>query len=87
MKGSAVTRMELQNELKRIDGFIEILHGLITKPLCECIPHLGSFNEKFREENEIQLQHLITVKNALLLLKDKTDSALQKIQHQPLNCY
>ncbi len=82
-----MTRLELQKELKRIDGFIEVLHGLITKPLCECIPHLGSFNEKFREENEVQLQHLIAVKNMLLLLTSKTDGALQRIHHQPVNCY
>ena len=79
-----MTRSELQNELKRIDGYIEILHGLITIPLCKCISHLGNFDETFREENKIQLQHFIAIKNDLLLLRKKTDDALGKIQHQPI---
>ncbi len=82
-----MTRLELQKELKRIDGCIEVLHELITKPLCGCIPHLGNFDEKFREENKIQLQHLITLKNALIPLNNKPDHALEEIQYQPLNCY
>ncbi len=82
-----MTRFELQKELKRIDGFIEVLHELISKPLCGCITHLGGFNEKFREENNIQLKHLTDVKNMLLLLTSKTDGALQKIHHHPINCY
>jgi len=82
-----MTRLELQKELKRIDGFIEVLHELITKPLCGCISHLGSFDEKFREENKVQLQKLMTVKNALMPLNGKPDYALEKIQYQPINCY
>ncbi len=82
-----MTRFELQKELKRIDGFIEVLHELISKPLCGCITHLGGFNEKFREENNIQLKHLTDVKNMLLLLTSKTDGALQEIHHHPVNCY
>ena len=84
MKGSEMTRGELQSELKRIDGFIEVLHELITKPLCECITHLGSFDEKFREENKVQLQELIIIKNRLIPLNNKPDYALAEIQYQPL---
>lgn len=82
-----MTRLELQKELKRIDAFIEVLHGLVTMPLCKCISHLGHFDDSFREANEIQLQHFITIKNDLLLLRKKTDNALDKIQHQPVNYY
>ncbi|RLA70084.1 MAG: hypothetical protein DRG09_04160 [Epsilonproteobacteria bacterium] len=79
-----MTRFELQKELKKIDRCIEVLHKLITKPLCECINHLGSFDEKFREENRVQLQELITVKNKLIPLNNKPDYALEKIQYQSL---
>lgn len=82
-----MTRLELQRELKRIDGFIEVLHTLITKPLCGCITHLGSFDEKFRKENKVQLQELITVKNTLIPLNNKPDCALEGILHQPVLLY
>ena len=82
-----MTRKELYKDIKRIDGCIEILDGLVTMPLCQCISHLGSFDEKFREENQIQLQHLITVKDSLMLLGDKPDDVLNKIQHHPVSCY
>ncbi len=82
-----MTRLELQKELKRIDGFIEVLHELIRKSLCGCIPNVSNFSEKFREENNIQLKHLTDVKNMLLLLTSKTDGALQEIHHHPVNCY
>jgi len=82
-----MTRVELQKELKRIDGCIEVLNGLITKPLCKYMPHLGSFNEDFQEENKVQLQHLITVKNGLIPLNNRRDDDLREIDLQPLKCY
>ena len=81
-----MTRTELQKELKKLEGCIEILHGFITKPLCECLPHLNTFNENFKEENKIQLEHLIALKNELLPLHNKSDEALGKIPHQPIQC-
>ena len=47
-----MTRLELEKELQRIDRCIEVLHGLITRPLCACISHLGAFDENFREEKK-----------------------------------
>lgn len=82
-----MTRKELCKEIKRIDGCIEILHGLITMPLCQCIPHLGDFDEKFREKNQLHLEHLMSIKDELTLLADKPDDVLNKIQHQPVCCY
>jgi len=82
-----MTKLELQKELNRIDGFIEVLHELITKPLCGCIHNIEAFDEKFREENKVQLQELITVKNALTPLNDQPDHALKEIEHQPLRLY
>ncbi|HIQ47012.1 MAG TPA: hypothetical protein EYH57_05255 [Sulfurovum sp.] len=82
-----MTRSELKKELKKLESCIEILHGFITKPLCECLPHLGTFNENFKEENKIQLAHLIAIKNELLPLNYKSDEALGKIPHQPVKCY
>jgi len=82
-----MTRSELKKELKKLENCIEILHGFITKPLCECNTYLGAFNENFKEENKIQLAHLIALKNELLPLEMKSDEVLQSIPHQPVNCY
>lgn len=82
-----MTRSELQKELKRIDEFIEVLNVLITKPLCECISHLGSFDEKFKAENKVLLQELIDLKNKLIPLNTKPDYALEEIQYQPIHLY
>ena len=82
-----MTRLELQKELKRIDGFIEVLHELIGKPLCGCITQLGDFDEKFREENKVQLQELIALKSRLIPLNHKPDYVLGEIQHQPLKYF
>ena len=82
-----MTRFELQKELKRIDGFIEVLHELITKPLCGCMTHLGSFDKKFREENKVHLQELIALKNRLIPLNNKPDYALEEIPYKPVHLY
>ena len=82
-----MTRLELQKELKRIDTFIEVLHELISKPLCGCLTNLGGFDDRFKEENKVQLQELITLKNRLIPLNNKPDYVLGQIQHQPVKCF
>lgn len=82
-----MTRFELKKELGRIESFIDVLKILITKPLCQCVSHLDGFNEKFREENKVQLQELIALKNRLIPLNNQPDHKLQKIQYQPIRFY
>ncbi|MEA2048495.1 MAG: hypothetical protein U9O64_08650 [Campylobacterota bacterium] len=82
-----MTRIELERELERVDRFIEVLQGLISKPLCECLPQLSHFNEAFKKENKKQLQDLIGVKNKLIQLKHKSDDALTSISHPHVKYY
>ena len=45
-------------------------------------------NDPFlREENKVQLQELIIVKNRLIPLNNKPDYALENILYQPINYY
>lgn len=82
-----MTRIELERELERVDRFIEVLQGLIHRPLCECIPQLSHFNEAFKKENIKQLHNLIEVKNTLIQLKHKNDDALTSIAHPHVKYY
>lgn len=82
-----MTRIELDRELARVDRFIEVLQGLIDRPLCECIPQLSHFNEAFKKENIQQLHNLIELKNTLIQLKHKNDDALTSISHRPIKYY
>jgi len=79
-----MTRKELCTEIKRIDGFIEVLQKFIKDPLCSCITNTNNGYEAFTEENIKHLQSLITIRNFLLPLQGESDTVLAKVDYKPI---
>lgn len=79
-----MTRKELYQELKRIDGFIEVLQVFLKDKTCQCISQVHSVQENFRHENHEQLLSLIKIRDFLMPLKDASDSTLEKIHYIPV---
>lgn len=79
-----MTRKELYAEIKRIDGFIEVLQGFLKKPLCKCISNAKNINSTFTEENKKHLLLLINIRNFLLPLQGEPDAVLAKIDYRPI---
>lgn len=82
-----MTRKELNKELQKIDIFIEVLRDFIEKPVCECILHIGSFNEQFKKDNVELLNDLREMKYFLIPLKKQSDEALDQIVYRPVSVY
>ena len=80
-----MTRHELYTEIKRIDGFIEVLQNLLSAPLCTCITETKKCSENFTRENKKDLQLLLGIRNSLQLLKEKPDTMLEKITYRPVH--
>ena len=79
-----MTRKELYREIKRIDGFIEVLQGFLKNPVCVCISHVNNTNKLFTQENKEHLQSLINIRNFLLPLQSKPDNVLAEITYRPV---
>ena len=79
-----MTRLELYREIKKIDGFIEVLQGFLTNPLCKCITHVNHANNAFTEENKKHLKLLINIRNFLLPLQGESDGTLAEIHYKPV---
>ena len=79
-----MTRQELYREIKRIDGFIEVLQGFLKNPVCACISHVDNTDKQFTEENKKHLQSLINIRNFLLPLQGETDDTLAEIHYTPV---
>jgi len=79
-----MTRKELYTEIKRIDGFIEVLQGFIKSPVCACISHVDNTNKQFALENKEQLKSLINIKSLLLPLQSESDDSLAKLHYTPV---
>ena len=82
-----MTRTELHTELNKIDIFIAVLRDLIEKPLCGCISHISSFNERFKKDNVELLNALIKMKYFLIPLKKESDEVLEQTVYKPVNVY
>lgn len=82
-----MTRTELHAELNKIEIFIEVLRDLVEKPICGCISHINSFNEKFQTDNTKQLNALIELKYYLTPFKKQSDAVLERIVYQPVDVY
>lgn len=79
-----MTRKELYREIKRIDGFIEVLQGFLKNPVCACISHVDNTNQQFTQENKTHLQSLINIRNFLLPLEGESDDKLGDIHYTPV---
>ncbi len=79
-----MTREELYREIKRIDGFIDVLQVFLTKPLCKCITLRNNVNDHFTEENKKHLRSLINIRNFLLPLKGEPDTLLAEVVYKPV---
>ncbi len=79
-----MTRKELYREIKRIDGFIEVLQGFLKNPVCVCISHVNNTNKLFTQENKEHLQSLINIRNFLLPLQGESDATLAEIHYVPV---
>jgi hypothetical protein len=80
-----MTREELYREIKKIDGFIEVLQGFLKNPVCTCISHhVNNTNQQFIQENKKQLHSLINIRNFLLPLQGETDDTLAEIHYKPV---
>lgn len=80
-----MTRQDLYKEIKRIDGFIEVLQDFLKNPLCKCIADGSNAEKRFTEENKKHLHTLINVRNFLLPLQDEPDTVLAKIDYKPIS--
>ncbi len=79
-----MTQKELYREIKRIDGFIEVLQGFLKNPVCACISHVDNTNKQFTQENKEHLQSLINIRKFLLPLEGETDDRLAEIHYTPV---
>ena len=79
-----MTRNELYREIKRIDGFIEVLQDFLQGSVCVCISHVNHRTERFRKENEKQLHLLLNIRKYLLSLKGEKDETLAYIDYRPV---
>ena len=79
-----MTQQELYAEIKRIDGFIEVLQGFLKNPICSCISSAEYKDKKFTQENTKQLQSLINIRNFLLTLKGESNATLSHIHYDPV---
>jgi hypothetical protein len=79
-----MTRQELDKEIRKIDGYIEILQNFISEPHCKCIADANNMNDTFTEENIKHLQSLINVRSLLLPLQAESDDSLAKLDYIPV---
>ncbi|WP_309497884.1 hypothetical protein [Sulfurovum sp.] len=79
-----MTQKELIREIKRIDGFIEVLQGFLKNPVCACISSVNNTDKKFTQENKEHLQLLIKIKNYLLPLLSASDDTLAEVDYRPV---
>jgi len=79
-----MTQKELYREIKRIDGFIEVLQGFLKNPVCACISLVDNTDKKFTQENKAHLQSLINIRNFLLTLEGETNDRLAKVHYTPV---
>ena len=76
-----MTRYELNNELKKLERYIDIYKTLISTSLCDCMAHI---QDKYIDLNKSELEYLLRRKSTLIPLKNESDEALANIPYTPI---
>jgi len=77
-----MTRYELNNELKKLERYIDIYKTLISTTLCDCMAHI---QDKYIDLNKSELEYLLRRKSTLIPLKNESDKALANIPYRPVH--